>query len=62
MEFSFFLVIRVKNSHGYNGIAIKMLKLSAPYICCPLNYICNKSVRSGTFPSCLKYPIVKTTV
>jgi hypothetical protein len=37
----------------------KMLKASAPYIRSPLNYICNKSIRSGTFPSRLKYSIVK---
>jgi hypothetical protein len=51
--------IRVKNSHGYDGITTKMPKVSAPYISSPLNYICNKSIRSGTFHSCLKYPIVK---
>jgi hypothetical protein len=50
--------IKVKNSHGY-GITTKMLKASAPYICSPFNYICNKSIRSGTFPSPLKYSIVK---
>jgi Notch-like protein len=36
-----------------------MLRVSAPYISSPLSYNCNKSIRSGTFPSCLKYPIVK---
>jgi Notch-like protein len=36
-----------------------MLKVSAPYISSPLNYICNKSIRSGTFPAPLKYSIVK---
>jgi Notch-like protein len=36
-----------------------MLKVSAPYISSPLNYICNKSIKSGTFPTCLKYSIVK---
>jgi hypothetical protein len=51
--------IRVKYSHGYDGITKKMLKVSAPYIISPFNYICNKSIRSGTFPSCLIYPIVK---
>jgi hypothetical protein len=51
--------IKVKNSHGYDGIAIKMLKVSAPYISSPLNYICNKSIRSGTFPTHLKYSIIK---
>jgi hypothetical protein len=49
----------VKNSHGYDGITTKMLKASAPYVCSPLNYICNKSIRSGTLPSRLKYSIVK---
>jgi hypothetical protein len=51
--------IEVKNLHGYDGITIKMLKVSAPYISYPLNYICNKSIRSGTFPTHLKYSIVK---
>jgi hypothetical protein len=40
--------IKVKNSYGYDGITTKMLKVNAPYISSPLNYICNKSVRSGT--------------
>jgi hypothetical protein len=51
--------IRVKNLHGYNGITTKMLKVSAPYISSPLTYICIKSIRSGTFPTPLKYSIVK---
>jgi hypothetical protein len=51
--------IKVKNSHGYDGIATKLLKVSAPYISSPLNYICNKSIRSGTFPTHLKYSIIK---
>jgi Notch-like protein len=51
--------VRVKNSHGHDGITTKMLEVSAPYMSSPLNYICNKSIMSGTFPSCLKYPIVK---
>jgi hypothetical protein len=37
--------IRVKNSHGYDGITTEMLKVSAPYISSPLNHICNKSIR-----------------
>jgi hypothetical protein len=43
--------LKVKNSHGYDGITTKMLKASAPFICSSLNYICNKSISSGTFPS-----------
>jgi hypothetical protein len=37
----------------------KILKVSAPYTSSPLNYICNKSIRSGTFATPLKYPNVK---
>jgi hypothetical protein len=50
--------IRVKNLHGYDGITIKMLEVSASYVSCPLNCICNKSIRSGTFPTRLRYFIV----
>jgi hypothetical protein len=51
--------IRVKNLHGYDGITRKILKVSAPYISSHVTNICNKSIQSGTFPTCLKYPIVK---
>jgi hypothetical protein len=51
--------IRVRNLHGYDGITIKMLNVSAPYISSSLNYICNKSTSLGTFLTCLKYSIVK---
>jgi hypothetical protein len=51
--------IRVKNLHWYDGITTKMLKASAPYISSPLNYICNKSIMSGPFPTHLRYSIVK---
>jgi hypothetical protein len=47
------------NSHGYDKICTKILKVSAPFISSPLNYICNKSILSGTFPTRLKYSIVK---
>jgi hypothetical protein len=46
--------MKVKNSGGCDGITTKMLKVSVPYISSPLNYICNKSVRSGIFPTRLK--------
>jgi Notch-like protein len=36
-----------------------MLNVTAPDISSPLNYICNKSIRSGAFPTHLKYSIVK---
>jgi hypothetical protein len=44
---------------GMMELLQKMLKVGAPYINSSLNYICNKSIRPETFPSCLKYPIVK---
>jgi hypothetical protein len=41
---------RIINSvDGYDGY--KMPEVSSPYISSPLNYICNKSIRSGTFPT-----------
>jgi len=40
-------------------VSIKILKISAPIISSPLSYIFNKSMLSGTFPTRLKYAIVK---
>ena len=37
----------------------KNLKASASFISSPLNYICNKSILSGIFPTRLKYSILK---
>jgi Notch-like protein len=51
--------LKSKNSHGYDEISTKILKVSAPFINSPLNCICNKSILSGTFPTRLKYSIVK---
>jgi hypothetical protein len=51
--------LQIKESSGYDEISTKILKTSAPFICSPLSYICNKSMLSGTFPSRLKYAIVK---
>ena len=45
--------LKTKNSYGYD-VSTRILKISAP-----LNYICNKSIRSGIFPSRLKYSMVK---
>jgi Notch-like protein len=51
--------LRLKNSHGYDEVSTKILKVSAPFISSPLNYILNKSIISGIFPTRLKYSIVK---
>jgi exonuclease III/uncharacterized protein YutD len=47
--------LKWKNSHGYDEIPIKILKISLSFITSPLTYICNKSLVSGLFPTRLKY-------
>jgi len=42
--------LKAKNSHGYDKISVKILKLSSLFISSPLNYICNKLLSSGIFP------------
>ena len=42
--------LKPKNSYGYDEISTKLLKISAPFISLPLNYICNKVITKGIFP------------
>ena len=42
--------LKSRTSHGYDGIPMKILKVSAHFITSPLTYICNKSLASGIFP------------
>ena len=51
--------LKIEESSGYDEIPTKILKTSAPFISSPLSYICYKSMLSGTFPTRLKYAIVK---
>ena len=51
--------LKIKKSSGYDEISTKILKVSAAFISYPLSYICNKSMLFGTFPTRLKYAIVK---
>ena len=51
--------LKIKETSGYDEISTKILKTSAPFISSPLNYICNKSILSGTFPTRPKYAVVK---
>ena len=51
--------LKTKNSHGFDEISTKLLKICATYICSPLTYICNKSTLSGIFPEHMKFSIVK---
>jgi hypothetical protein len=48
-----------KDSHGYDEISTKILKISSPFISSPLNYICNKVLVKGIFPDRLKFSILK---
>ena len=43
--------LKWKNSHGYDEIPTKILKISLPFIISPLTYICNKSLSNGIFPT-----------
>ena len=44
-------LLKSKNSYGYDGIPMKILKVSTLFITSPLTYICNKSLSAGIFPS-----------
>jgi len=50
--------LKVKDSHGYNEIAVKSSEVSSPFISSPLNYICNKLSSSRIFPCRLKHAVV----
>jgi len=51
--------LKSKSSHGYDGIPMKFVKVSTPFITSLLTYICNKSLLSGIFPSWLKFSEIK---
>jgi len=43
--------LKWKNSHGFDEIPVRILKLSLLFIISPLTYICNKSLPTGIFPT-----------
>jgi hypothetical protein len=51
--------LKSKNSHGYDEISVKILKLSSQFITSPLTYIYNKSLSTGTLPTGLEFSVVK---
>jgi hypothetical protein len=51
--------LKPKNSYGYDEISTKLLKITAPIVSSPLNYICNKVLTKGIFPDRLKYSTIK---
>jgi hypothetical protein len=51
--------IKTKNTHGYDEVSTKILKISSNYITSPLTHICNRIILSGSFPERLKFSIAK---
>jgi hypothetical protein len=51
--------LKCKDSHGYDEVSTRILKISAPYILSPLTYIFNKTLSTGIFPDRLKFSEVK---
>jgi Notch-like protein len=51
--------LKSKDSYGYDEIPIKIVKISSPFISASLNSICNRSILSGSFPTHLKYSVIK---
>jgi len=51
--------MKLKDSHGYDEILTRILKMSAPYILSPLTHIVNKILSMGIFPDRLKFAEVK---
>ena len=44
-------LLKSKNSQECDGIHLKIIKVSTPFVTSPLAYFCNKSLLSGIFPS-----------
>jgi len=54
-----FMLIKPKNSSGYDEITSKIIKSYPSLISIPLTYIYNYSLHTGIFPDCLKMAVVK---
>jgi hypothetical protein len=52
--------MKLKDSHGYDEISTRILKMSAPYILSPLTHIVNKILSVGIFPDGLTFAEVNT--
>jgi hypothetical protein len=52
--------INTKNSYACDEISTKILEINYSHISSPLNYICNKLLVTGFFPSRLKYSEIKS--
>jgi len=54
--------LQSKNTHGCVEISLKMLKINAPFISFPLNFIYNTSKLRGVFHLHFIYSHLKITV
>lgn len=52
-------LLKCKDSHGYDEVSMRVIKISAPYILSPLTLITNKVLSTGVFPKRLKFSEVK---
>jgi hypothetical protein len=51
--------LATKDSHGFDGISNRILKISSPFIISPLTFIINKALLKGIFLDSMKFSIVK---
>jgi hypothetical protein len=51
--------LKIRQSHRYDEITTKILKISGPFIVSPLTYICNRMLSTGKFPNRLKFSEIK---
>jgi hypothetical protein len=51
--------LKTKDSHGYDEVSSRILKISAPYILSPLTHTINKILSTGIFPERLKFSEVR---
>ena len=52
-------LLKRKNSSGYDKTSTKIIKISKPFIICPLINICNKLFAQGIYPERLKFSLIK---
>jgi len=50
--------LKSSNSFGYDKVPTKTLKLRAPFINLPLNYMCNRTLLTGVFPNRLHHRFI----
>ena len=48
--------LEAKNSHGFDEISNKIIKVSSRFIISPLTYICNEILKTGTSQTGLNMP------